>query len=128
MGQTGTMPTWMCPFTGETFLSKDYTILTVKPGENAWQMFSAKTPRVVEYVYGNGKNEIPFDTKHQQEKAPVNKSACKNDTDVPYGLQHSKVGTHITQDTSLNHSDAVNSQRGRLHDLITAIHQQHELV
>jgi hypothetical protein len=53
MGQIGTMPTWMCPFTGDTFTSKDYTIMALESGENAWQMFGAKTPPVVEYLSGN---------------------------------------------------------------------------
>jgi hypothetical protein len=52
MGQIGTIPTWMCPFTGDTFISKDYTIIALHSGENAWQMFGAKTPPVMEYLFG----------------------------------------------------------------------------
>jgi hypothetical protein len=70
-------------------------------------MFSAKTPPVVEYLYGNEKNEISLGTKHRQGKTPVKKSACKSDTAMPDGLQHDKIGVQNMQVTGLNHGDDV---------------------
>ena len=82
IGQEGTMPIWMCPFTGATFRTKDYTILTLRPGENAWQLFGAKSPPVAEYFYlppqADKAHVVIFE-------APV---ILDKDTALPDDLQH----------------------------------------
>jgi hypothetical protein len=103
----------MCPFAGDTFISKDYTIMALKLGENAWQMFGAQTPPVVEYLSGNMGNGICA-VAQQQGKKQMNKSESKNDTAVPEGLQR----TQVMPVTGLNHGDDVKQSKktiARLH-------------
>ena len=96
MGQIGTIPTWMCPFTGDTFTSKDYTIIALHSGENAWQMFGAKTPPVMEhfgYYYGNDRSVTA-----QQQGQQMHKSDGKNDADIQGGLQDGMLTRSVMSD------------------------------
>ena len=93
-GKVGTMPIRKCPFTGATFRTKDYTILTLRPGENAWQMFSAKTPPVAEH----------FHIKPQQDEAHVvifeKPVQIENDDALPAELQVCNMSCESVMDQS----------------------------
>jgi hypothetical protein len=109
----------MCPFTRETFWSKDYTILTLRPGENAWQMFNAKTPPVAEYFHINGGGEVYLDIKPQQDKAHIvifDKLAhMENGTAMPDEPQHilrDEDGPQIKQDADLDLGDDEEQSEG----------------
>ena len=57
LGMIGTLPLWQCPHTGVHFRSKDYLVLNLPPGQNAWQMFKcANVPTVPVYFHAPPQN------------------------------------------------------------------------
>ena len=84
--------------------------MALESGENAWQMFGAKTPPVVEYLSGNMGNGISA-MAQQQGHIQMNKSESKNDTPMPEGLQRETNETQVMPTTGLNHGDDVKQSK-----------------
>jgi hypothetical protein len=82
--------------------SKDYTIIALQSGENAWQMFGAKTPPVVEYLFGYYYGSDRSVTAQQQGRIQLNKPESKNGTDLQRELQRGSPTRPVVPDNDGN--------------------------